>query len=237
VVGGGLHDVQDLVTFPTADGNAGVAWLEPGVDRLRAALPGAPARADTLAPALQVLGSADSVVKNGDPLVLRVRCSAACDVRGQVHGADGQLSLDRAGRGRLRIQPRSLAIGSSRRRLVTVRLLYGAPGALHPQARTLRVRVRVTGVPRIHHIRSVRATRVTGDRIRVRWTTDVGGSESAFVVTGSATRGGQPLAVNLGEGRRRRFSLTLRHVRGIRFVAVSGLDPRDLGHPREVRVR
>ncbi len=174
----------------------------------------------------------------GRPLVLHIACSAACDVRGQVSRGDGERSLRRAGRGLLRISPSVPLLTSARTRSVPVRLLYGAPGALHPRARTLRVRVREIGVPAVQVARNVRATRLPGDRIRVTWTNHA--DLFAFVVTGSATRGGEPLAVGAASsGRGGRFAVTLRHVRGIRFVTVSTLSVgvAGLGHPVEVRVR
>jgi hypothetical protein len=236
LVADGLHDIEQLTGFPTADGDAGVAWLEPDAGRVRAALPGVVPAADAPAPALHVDPPARHVVRFDEPLVLRVSCSAACDVRGQIGRAgDGELSLPHGGRGRLEI--RGVQVAPRRARKVSVRLLYGAPGALHPRGRTLRLRLREIDVAPAAHIRHVRAIRVPGDRIRVTWSGNDRSDAVAYLVTGSATRGGEPLAVAADFGRPLRA--TLHHVRGIRFVTVGtlGLGPLRLRHPVEVRVR
>jgi hypothetical protein len=239
VIGGGLRDAGNLAGYTTAEGNPGVAWLEEDGKLVHAALPGIAPPSDAPVPAVRVRRLGPAVVRFSRPLVLHVTCSAACEVRGQIPGrADGRLSLDHAGHGLLRIGPIIGLRGAER--TLTVRLIYGAPGALHPQGRTLHVRLREAGVPVIRRAREVRATRAPGDRIRVTWTSSSSRQVFGYVVTASATRGGPPRAVNATfQERGAHFAVTLHHVRGLRFATVSplALDVPGLPRPVEVRVR
>jgi hypothetical protein len=165
-----------------------------------------------------------SVLKWSDPVALRVRCSAACDLRVQAPGgtADGTLTLPQAGRGILRVYPLGRPLARVRGGRVHLRLVYGAPGAAHPVVRVVSVRLRLRRLPVLPHPFDVRARRRPGGRIRVTWSTDVASPEAGFVVFGAATRGGQVLAGNviIHPRHRRRFALTLRHARAVRFVTL-----------------
>jgi hypothetical protein len=235
LVGGGFFDAESLVSFPLTGGAAGLAWLE-GERRLVAAVPGGVPGADPPVPGVQV-GSPGAVRPLGEPLSLPVTCSAACDVR--VQSADrvlnGELSLTRAGRDRVLLDEGGIqppAQGLQRRRL---RVIYGAPGARHPRTRTMVVRWRDAGASRPQRIVRVRAVRRPGGRLRIAWTTDVAGAGAIFFVTGSATRGGQPLELNESDGGDgRRFACGLRRARDIHFVTVTSLNT---GQAVEARVR
>ena len=232
-LGGGLRDADNVVAYPLGDGGAGVAWLQPDANlrsRLYAAVPGGTRSADPPAPDVRVGRPRRTLLSYDQPLTLPVTCSAACDVRVQARSnqAEGTLSLSRAGRGTLRVGPRAAPIARASGGVVRLRLLYGAPGAAHPAARTLAVRLRARPLPPQPRAGNLRATRRPGDRIRVTWTIDRPAGRTAFLVSGLATRGGPTLTLNAAVDptrRRRHFALVLGHVRGVRFVKLSTYAP------------
>jgi hypothetical protein len=62
-----------------------------------------------------------------------------------------------------------------------------------------------------------------GKAIDVTWRTDIPAKPDDFLVSGTATRSGLPLAlaVSDAEGRSRRFHFTLRPAEGVKFVSVA----------------
>ncbi len=224
---GGLRDATNVITYSSADGGAGVAWLEMstvGRALLHAAVAGGTRPPDPPAPSVSVGPPRRSLLKWSDSLALPVTCSAACDVRAQAphRAADGTLSLTRAGHGVLRVHPLGAPIARRRGGRVRLRLLYGAPGAAHPAVRTVSVRLRLRPPPPLPHPYDVRARRRPGERIRVTWRTDVVSPKAGFVVIGEARRGGPVLAIDavVTPRHRRRFALTLRHARAVRLVTL-----------------
>ena len=97
-LGAELRDVGSLTPLLLADGTAAVAWTDNGENerdgRLHLALEGAADAADPAAPRVRVLPPRNRVLKARDPLVLSVRCSAACDVRAAI---DGDATRERSG--------------------------------------------------------------------------------------------------------------------------------------------
>jgi hypothetical protein len=224
LVGGGLRDASSVVTFPTGDGGAGVAWLEPGAHGhalLHAALAGGARPADPPTPVVQFGPPLERALKYGRPLRLPVTCGAACDVRAQIAGgrADGELSLVRAGHGVLHVYPERRPFATPRGGPVRLRLFYGATGAAHPARRTVSLRLRLRTPAPLPHPYDLRALPRPGDRLRVTWSTATADRRAFFLVYGLATRGGPPRALNAaGHTARRHFALTLAHVRGVHFV-------------------
>ena len=104
---------------------------------------------------------------------------------------------------------------------LTVR--YRAPDALRARSRTMRVRIaRGADVPhpRVTDLRAVRR----GGSIRVSWRVagPIGKEKWPYYVTADATRAatGEPVAVRLVEGNRRRYTVTLRAGADARYVTV-----------------
>jgi hypothetical protein len=153
-----------------------------------------------------------------------VRCSAACVVRARLDYAldplDDVVRLSRAGRGKLTLTGAAI-VTPLRRGPVRVHLSYGAPGARQALERTVTLQLsRTFALPRTTAVRARRA----GDMIRVTWSVRHAEPGLAYFVTGAATReaGGEPL-VTKGIAKRtpgRRFSLTLRAGRDVRYVTV-----------------
>jgi hypothetical protein len=242
-LGDGLRYALTLTTYPLGDGGAGVAWLEPGSHGptlLHAAVPGGARPADRPAPVVHVGRPLRTLLRYDQPLSLPVTCDAACDVHAQVRGTDGVLSLTRAGRGILRLGPGAPPLARPSGGVVRLRLLSGAPGAAHPQARTLSLHLRLRPLPPQPRAFDLRAVRRPGDRIRVTWRTDLASAGTDFLVAGVAARGGRALTFNAAGGKRhrRRFAVALSHVRGVRFVRLTTYAPgRIPGRPLIVRVR
>jgi hypothetical protein len=227
LLGGGLRDAENVVTFPAADGGPAAAWLELDPARhalLHAALAGATRPPDPPAPGVTVGTPRRSRLTYSEPLGLPVSCSAACDVHvGAPDGsADGALSLPGAGHEVLLVFPRGAPLAPRGGGRVRLRLLYGAPGAAHPAARDVSVRLRLRPPSPRPHPYDVRARRLRGDRIRVTWATDVASPDAVFVVTGTARRGGPPRALTgrVGTLHRRRFAVTLKHAQDVRLVTL-----------------
>ena len=114
--GPGVRDADLVTPLVTEGGVPAVLWRDnrddEGDDRLHAALEGA-AQTEERAPRVEVRAAGQRVLRGSEALVLRVTCSAACDVRAQagsgLGGANGTLSLTRAGSGRLRLDARAVA--------------------------------------------------------------------------------------------------------------------------------
>jgi hypothetical protein len=110
-LGGPLRHAAFVTPLLLAGGTPAVAWADDGSaggsGRLQLAIEGAARSADPQPPRLRV-ASAGRALRAKDPLVLKVTCSAACDVRASVPSAsdaEGTLSLAKAGSGWLSIAP------------------------------------------------------------------------------------------------------------------------------------
>ena len=242
VHGPGLRSATSVTPLLVEGGGQAAVWTD-SVDeedpRLHVAVEGATPAVDAAAPRVVVRPGRQRVLDPGDSLELRVTCSAACDVRAQVGsgliGASGELSLARAGSGRVRLQPTARPIAPLREGPVRVRILSGAPGARTATARTLDVRLRRRPGPPRPRVQGAVARR-DGDDIVVTWRTSRRSEvENLFVF---ATAGGRAVGYAEPRGGPRRFRARLRGAEAAREVSifVSGELFSDLRRTR-VRVR
>jgi hypothetical protein len=232
-LGGALRHSGSVAPLLAAGGTPAVAWTDNGGKRIRGrlhlALEGAVTVADPPAPHVRVEPPARRTLRSGDPLALRVTCSAACDVRAGMlgrQGIEGTLSLAKAGAATLRIAPGGRAIAPAHRGPVRVRVLSGAPGARHLRATTLRVTLRRPPPVRRPRVVELAAHRV-GATIAVTWRTDIPVRSASFVVVGRRDRGGPPLTETVigvgqaGGGRRQSFGVSVDAAARVRWVTVS----------------
>jgi hypothetical protein len=170
-----------------------------------------------------------TVLRTLQPLVLPVTCSAACDVRGSVHGVTAGASLTRAGRARLVFGTRSLGVAPVRAARVRVAVASGPPGAGAVQTQAVHPRLRRIPEPPLPRILGLVARR-SGSTIDVRWRTDRASAGVEFLVVGTSERSrGESLAYGSARGGRRRgFRVRLRKAPAkTRYVRVLELRPSD----------
>ena len=231
-LGGPLRDADSISPLVLASGAPAVAWTDNspeshvGQGRLRLALEGVTTAPDPPAPALTVGAPRKTLLTVDDPLVLPIRCGGPCEVRASVAGplgAGGLTELAHAGTGRVDLEPSLGApIAPLRRGPVHVTVAYGAPGARNPLTKAVTVTLRRPPSRPVPHVLGLRARR-RGSAIHVTWRTDIPAKPDDFLVTGSATRSGLPLALATSDAERssRRFQLTLRGSEGVRYVSVA----------------
>jgi hypothetical protein len=195
------------------------------------------------APELTVGAPRDRTLRPVQPLVLPVRCAAACDVRAEIAGrvTAASAALARAGTAMLRFQPEARAVAPKRGTL-KVRLSWSAPGAQTASARTVALRVRRLPSPPVPHLLDVRARRARGGIVDVRWRTDGPALDAGFAVYGTRTPDlddDRDASVGSAAGgtRRRSFHVRLRDAARVRYVTVLVAQPVVGGRHRAVRVR
>lgn len=217
---------QSVTGLTLPDGAPAVAWLGgPLSEELRLAAPGAGGGADPPLPRLRVGRPARRVLGPEDPLVLPVRCSRACEVRGRIPAlrVDESAWLHSAGSDKLELRPIALPIAPRRAGRVRVELTFRAAGGRRVGRRTVSVRLERTKTPPDPRAVGLRAERV-GDAVRVRWRTDRPARSSVFYVTGAAERvlrGEPPAAQNIvARDGRRSFSVTLRPPAGVAWITL-----------------
>jgi hypothetical protein len=228
VLGGVLGLTARAVPVSLADGTPALAWSE-RIDEsgtLHLAAQGATPPREPPPPRVRVGAPARSLLVPGKPLVLPVRCRAACDVRGQALGgsrATGRLRLTRAGRGLLKLETGSVPVAPRRLGPVRIRITYGPPNTQRPRARIVTVRLRRPADPPAWQIAGLRADEA-GGAIRVTWRVRHAPKTALYLIAGSATRAwsGEPLAFASAlttEGRRS-FTVTLKAHADIHWVSV-----------------
>ena len=228
-----LHDPDfDLDEEPRAAG------------RVHVAAPGAPAPPALPLPALTLSARAQSV-RAGDPLFIRARCSAACDLRAVTRARDrvwegpagsGSAELGRAGTARIRL------VSWSGDTLVpdhggrpTIVVTATAPGGTTPVVRRIAVDARHAPVPPPRRPVDVRAVR-DGARIVVTWRTLRPARAERFVV--SPLRGGDVITSELAlGGGRTRFRAVLERSRRARSVQIEWDSTEPRFPTRSLRVR
>ena len=216
---------QQVSALTLPDGAPAIAWLGGPLDaELRLAAPGAgggsdpPLRLRVGRPARRVLGPED-------PLVLPVRCSRACEVRGRIPAlrVDETAWLQSAGSGKLELRPAVVPLAPRRAGRVRVELTFRATNERRVGRRTVTVALERTKTPPDPRAVDLRAVR-TGDAVRVSRRTDRPTRSSVFYVTGAAERvlRGEPLAAQnvVARDGRRAFSVTLRPAAGINWIAL-----------------
>lgn len=231
-LGGALRWAYGLSALTLADGRLAVAWTDDrGLfdrtgkpdGRLHLAIEGLASPAERTPPKVTVGVPKRRALRPAEPLLLPVRCSAACDVRVAVPGfpaaTDVTGSLARAGTTRLLIRPGSRPLAPRRGRL-RLRLRTSAPGARAVRTQTVRVALRRLPAPRVPRILGARARR-DGDDVVVRWRTDGPVLDAYFGVYATKARSRESAVVAVGAPKRlsgRSFTVRLRDARAARYV-------------------
>ena len=221
VHGAGIREAE-LVTPLLADGGVpAVAWIDENDEeedaRLHLALEGAAETAGT-APRVQVRAVSGRVLGPRQALVLRVTCSAACDVRAQagagLGGANEAISLSRAGSGRIRLEPGLRPLATLRGGPVRVHVRAAAPDGRAATVSTLTLQLRRRpGPPRPRVLDAV--ARRDGDDVVVSWSTDRDADRDDMFVFSA-----DPLGLGEARGGPRRFRARMRDVRRARTATI-----------------
>lgn len=134
----------------------------------------------------------DRTLRPGQLLAFPVRCSAACDLRISVPGGalrPLEYARTRAGIVAVRFRPFAAAIAPERPGPVRIVVDAGSPGAGTTRRTTRRVRLTRLPAPALARIESVRARRLSGGRVEVRFRTSGPPSDTVIGVQGSRTKG------------------------------------------------
>ncbi|MBE2320796.1 hypothetical protein DVA67_032855 [Solirubrobacter sp. CPCC 204708] len=229
-LGGTLRAADGLSLLMLPDGRRALAWTnhdrfrESGPARLHYAVEGRPAAAQRPAPRVTIGRPRERALRPGQPLVLPVRCSAACDLRVSIPGRGVQAverSLTRAGTAIVRFRPFARAIAAPRAAPIRIVVRASAPGSQIVARATGRVSLtRVPALP-FPRVTDVRARRISGGRVEVRWRMTGSATETLLSVEGMLTKGGEAVALNaLWGGRRRSYRLVLDDAARVRWVTV-----------------
>jgi hypothetical protein len=222
-----LREGQATTPLIAPGGTLGVAWADNGEradGRLHLALEGAAYGPEPAAPKVTVSAPKRRVLAADEPLRVRVRCSAACDVRVQV--GDGALapsdgfSLRRAGARDVRLSAYLEPLATLRGGPVRLRVRYGAPGARRAVAESTTYRLRRLPDAPLPKLLDVVARR-RGNDIVVTWRTDRDMQASAFTV--SAAKDGDDLVLGTlaeAHGGGRRFHARLTDAKDVRSVRI-----------------
>ena len=221
-----------------ADGTRALAWTDdrpylssgPWAGRLHLALEGAAAQPARPVPTIEVGPPRRRELRPAQPLIVPVRCSAACDLRASLPGqADNFItaSLARAGTADLRFDPPGEAIAPERPGRIRITLQSGSPGAATAQRRIVGVRLRRLPPPPLPQFLDV-AIRRRGDDLVVRWRTDVpprDGYQFAYATrTRDAEQDRNPV-IAFAAGGGRSFRVVLRDAARKRFVHIAAIQP------------
>jgi hypothetical protein len=222
---GGLREVAEFTPVILADGSSAVAWSdngENGAGRIHLARDGSPDAAEPPAPKVTVTPPRSLTLRDSQPLVLRVTCSAACDVRAQLADeprVDASVSLSKAGSRRLVLSPYARPIAPRGGGEVPILVRWSAPGARTIKARTLRVNVRRAKIafpPAVLGLTVARA----GDDLIVRWHTAKPASPRRYAVLAFDERD-EPIAEGGPEGNAKRSSFQVRIRRARKAASVT----------------
>jgi hypothetical protein len=250
-VGGRLRPATGMTPLLLADGTRVIAWTDqnellsvpPYAGRLHLAVEGAAEAPAPAAPELTVGVPRDRSLRPAQPLVLPVRCSAACDIRATIAGQHfpTTASLTRAGTAVLRFNHDANGVVPKRGPL-KVQLRWSAPGARTASSRTVSLRLRRLPAPPLPRLLDVRARRAANGVVDVRWRTDGPALDAYFVVAGTRTRGLESdrepkVGTAAGGARRRSFHVRLKDAASVRYVHVIVAQPYGGGGDRRVRVR
>ncbi len=227
---GPVRPAISLAPLALADGRAAVAWADDAVElasfatgqgRLHLALAGAPRSADAPPPSVTVPPLRRRRQYVDDPIVLPVRCSAACDVRATIDARAYPTAkvASRASAGVLTLRMYGLESLSRRTTHVGVTLRYGAPGSRASATLHVNVPVRVVRSPPVPAPVDVRARR-SGDDVIVSWRASFAAPRAVFVVLALDRRRLPVASRGIASRGRRSFRVTLRDAAAARTVTV-----------------
>jgi hypothetical protein len=233
-LGSTIRDPAGVTPLLLAGGARAIAWSDgngvfsspPYAARLHLAIEGAAQAPAAPPPLLDVGAPLDRTLRPAQALVLPVTCRAACDIHASIARQEPEqiVSLPRAGTARVRFQPVIRAQASPSGKPVKVELSWSAPGAREAKRRTVAVPLRRLPAPPFPRIVNLRARRLDGGRVDVRWSTDVAVRDATFYVYGARTNSerAEPIALRSAKGGgRRSFHVTLKDAARARYVRVT----------------
>ncbi|MDA0180105.1 hypothetical protein OJ997_07340 [Solirubrobacter phytolaccae] len=233
-LGSRLRDPEGLSLLALPDGRRALAWTnqdrfdDDSPARTHYALEGAPAAREPAAPRVTIGTPRESALRPGQWLVLPVRCSAACDLSvtyGNTRSDDGfQHALSRAGTVMVRLPPSNRGIAPARPGPVKITVRSSAPGARTVTRTVATPRLRRLPALPLPRIEDVRARRLSGGRVEVRWRMSSDARDTLLSVTGTRTRAesqdDNPAVDALWGQRRRSYRVVLEDAADTRWVRV-----------------
>lgn len=211
-----------------ADGVRAVAWTTalPTSERYRlhVASPETVERADPAVPRITVGRQDRRLVSDTRAVRLPITCNGPCEVNAFVDlgglTVPYGLRMSKAGTRSLKLDGLEVLAGRKLTR-VPIELTYGAPGALHPRSRTIRVSVRSSAPPEPRAVR-LKAVR-RADEVVVTFQLLGNPREWGAFLTGDDTRGwsGEPAVSRIVRGRakQRTYRATL-PAAGVNYVTL-----------------
>ena len=234
-LGSRLRVPDGLSLLTLADGRRAVAWRNqdrwfdhaPPV-RVHYAIEGAPPTPERAAPRVTVGQPRERALRPGQSLALPVRCTAACDLKvtltAESGGSTAERSLTRAGAVTMRLGPPGRAIAPARPGPVRIVVQSSAPGARAITRTIARPRLRRLPALPLPRIQAVRARRLSGGRVEVRWRMSSDARETLLAVIGTRTRtesrDDDPAIDALWGQRRRDYRVVLEEAADKRWVHV-----------------
>jgi hypothetical protein len=232
-LGSRLRDPEGLSLLTLPDGRRALAWTnqdrfdENAPARVHYAVEGAPAVPESAAPRVTVGPPRQSALRPGQALTFPVRCSAACDLSVGLASDGGsavERSLTRAGTVTVQLPPPNRAIAPVRPGPVRVIVRASAPGARTVTRTGATVRLRRLPALPLPRIEAVRARRLSGGRVEVRWRMSSDARETLLSVIGTRTRAqsrdDDPVLDALWGRRRRSYRVVLEDAANTRWIHV-----------------
>jgi hypothetical protein len=236
-MGSRLRAPDGLSLLALPDGRRALAWTnqdrfeEDAPARLHYAVEGVPAAPEPAAPRVTVGRPRESALRPAQALVLPVRCSAACDLSVGLRGYGGQgveRSLARAGTVAVTLMPGGRAIAPARPGRVRITVRASAPGARTTTRTVATPRLRRLPALPLPRIEAVRARRLSGGRVEVRWRMSSDARDTLLAVTGTRTRAknqdDDPALDALRGQRRRSYRVVLEEAADARWIHVDVLE-------------
>lgn len=199
VLGGRLRAAAGLSLLTLADGRSALAWTnhddtsDDSPARQHYAVEGAADAPMPVAPRITVGTPRRTALRPAEPLVLPIRCSAACDLSVTIPNRAPYAvtrALTRAGTVDVEIGPFGRALAAARG-TTAVLIRSSAPGSRTVASKTARLRLRRLPAPPVPRVADVRTRRLSGGRLEVRWRTTRSAENATFVVFATRRRSGE----------------------------------------------
>jgi hypothetical protein len=228
-LGGALGSPEGISLTTRTDGRAALAWTndrgyhEGGPGRVHVAVEGAGRRPQPAAPRVTIGRVRPLALRPSQALVVPVRCSAACDLAVSVSGRGFPVtrSLTRAGRLDVRIHPAGRPLVPAGGGDLRIVVRASAPGASKVARATKTVRLNRRPALPLPRLAGVRARRLDGGKVEVRWRTTGPARETVLVVEGKRTRRSESDVLDAVLGTRRRsYRLVLEYASRARWISV-----------------
>jgi len=232
-LGSRLRDPEGLSLLALPGGRRALAWTnqdrfnDDAPARVHYAVEGVPAAPEPAAPRVRIGAPRERALRPAQALVLPVHCSAACDLSVSLPGYEGQgveQSLRSRGTVTVRLPPPERGIAPARPGPVRVTVRSSAPGARTVTRTIATPRLRRLPALPLPHIEDVRARRLSGGRVEVRWRMSSDARDTLLAVTGTRTRiasqDDDPALDALWGRRRRSYRVVLEDASDTRWVHV-----------------